>query len=105
MPLRDRVTWGVGNPFSDPRLVGLDGLVRGIRRGRLPANVTGGGVFMNRRLDLPVKPAGYYREYDVVPTAPGVDRGKLRLVLGAGGEVYVTGNHYDDFRQIINIPQ
>ncbi len=104
MPIRDRIIWGPDNPFSDPRLVGLDEYVRDIRRGVLPPNVVGGRVFENQDLDLPVKPYGHYREYDVTPRVPGRDRGKLRLVLGANGEVYITGNHYRDFRQIINMP-
>jgi guanyl-specific ribonuclease Sa len=104
MPIRDRIIWGVSNPFSDPRLVGLDQYIKGLRKGLLPPNVTGGGIFANAFLDLPVKPHGYYREYDVEPTVKGKDRGKLRLVLGSGGEVYITGNHYRDFRQIINMP-
>lgn len=105
MPIRDRVIWGEHNPFSDPRLVRLDGLVREIRRfSRLPQDVRGGQIFGNFGGDLPLKPQGYYREYDVV--APAIDgRGKLRIVLGQGGEVYLTGNHYQDFRQIINMPQ
>jgi guanyl-specific ribonuclease Sa len=104
MPIRDRIIWGLGNPFSDPRLIGLDVYVKSIRRGRLPLNVTGGGIFGNLMQDLPVKPYGYYREYDVEPSVGGKDRGKLRLVVGNNGEVYITGNHYRDFRQIINMP-
>jgi ribonuclease T1 len=92
------------NPFADPRLASLDGLVRDIRRGRLPPNVTGGSVFRNELKDLPPKEFGYYREYDVEPTVKGKDRGKLRIVLSRGGEVYITGNHYRDFRQIVNMP-
>jgi guanyl-specific ribonuclease Sa len=105
MPLRDHVIWGGHNPFSDPRLTNLDTLVRNIRRyRRMPPNVQGGGNFLNLRGDLPPKPLGYYREYDLVAPAPG-GRGKLRMVLGNGGEVYITGNHYDDFRQVINMPE
>jgi guanyl-specific ribonuclease Sa len=104
MPIRDRIIWGPGNPLSDPRLAGLDQFVRNLRQGYLPPNVTGGSVFANAFLDLPVKPQGYYREYDVVAAVKGQDRGKHRLVLGNGGEVYITGNHYRDFRQIINMP-
>ncbi len=104
MPLRDRITWGSDNPFSDPRLFGLDQYVRSIRQGHIPPNVTGGSIFRNEFVDLPVKPHGYYREYDVEPKVLGRDRGKLRIILGDGGEVYITGNHYRDFRQIINLP-
>jgi guanyl-specific ribonuclease Sa len=105
MPIRDRIIWGTDNPFSDPRLVGLDEFVRGIRQRRLPKGVTGGSIFANAELDLPAKPHGYYREYDVVPTASGQNRGKLRIVLGTRGELYITGNHYRNFRQIINMPR
>jgi len=105
MPIRSRVTWGLHNPFSDTRLAYLDQLVRGIRQGRLPPHVTGGRIFRNELLDLPVKPQDYYHEYDVETTVKGKDRGTLRIVLGASGEVYITGNHYCDFRQIINMPE
>ncbi len=104
MPIRDRIIWGPRNPFADSRLLGLDEFVKAIRRGCLPANVTGGSIFANFQCDLPVKPHGYYREYDVEPKVKAKDRGKLRLVLGAGGEVYITGNHYRDFRQILQMP-
>jgi guanyl-specific ribonuclease Sa len=104
MPIRDRIIWGSGNPFSDPRLIGLDEYVKSLRKGLLLPNIRGGGIFANALLDLPVKRHGYYREYDVEPTVKGKDRGLLRLVLGNGGEVYITGNHYRDFRQIINMP-
>jgi ribonuclease T1 len=104
MPIRDRIIWGSHNPFSDPRLADLDKFVREIRKGRLPPNVTGGRVFGNYLLDLPPKKDEHYREYDVEPTVDGKDRGKLRIVLGKAGEVFITGNHYRDFRQIINMP-
>ncbi len=105
MPIRDRVIWGQGNPFGDPRLARLDVLIRGIRRhGQLPPGVSGGRVFENYAGDLPQRPQGYYREYDV--TTPAADgRGLLRIVLGTGGEIYITGNHYRDFRQILNVPE
>src|SRR3954447_13275767 len=104
MAIRDRITWGDANPLSDPRYANLDGYVNGIRRGQLPPNVTGGKVSENRDGDLPGRPDGYYREYDVEPTGSGAGRGTYRLVLGGGSDVYVTGNHYRDFRQIINMP-
>lgn len=104
MPIRDRIIWGQHNPFSDPRLQNLDSYIRDLRRGRRPRNVSGGSTFANANHDLPDRPHGYYREYDVTPSTPGANRGKLRLVLGQLGEVYITGNHYDDFRQIIHMP-
>ena len=105
MPIRDRIIWGRHNPFGDPRLARLDEFVRDLQRyQRLPPGVKGGQEFENLQGDLPPKGPGYYREFDVaVPGAEG--RGALRLVLGRGGEVYVTGNHYDDFRQVIDMPQ
>src|SRR5687767_11060299 len=104
MPIRDRITWGLHNPFSDPRLAQLDTYVKAIRTGRMPASVKGGRVFHNDKEDLPAKPPGHYREYDVEAVEPGKARGRLRLVLGHAGEVYITGDHYGDFRQITNMP-
>ncbi len=104
MPIRDRIVWGSSNPFSDPRLMSLDAFVRLIRLfRRLPQGVAGGSVFKNLRGDLPARPPGYYKEYDLTEARPG-NRGKLRLVLGSGGEVYLTGDHYGDFRQVVNMP-
>lgn len=104
MPLRHRVIWGAHNPFSDPRLDRLDAFVRDIRMNRrLPPGVVGGSVFENRDLDLSPRPYGYYREYDLTQAEPG-GRDMLRLVLGDGGEVFITGNHYEDFRQVLNMP-
>jgi len=110
MPIRDRIVWGSSNPFSDPRLLGLDGFVREIRLfRRLPRGVAGGSVFKNLRGDLPARPPGYYKEYDL--TEARGNRGKLRLVLGNGGEVYLTGDHYGACpsnpsarRQVVNMP-
>jgi ribonuclease T1 len=103
MPIRDRIIWGLHNPFGDPRLDQLDDLIRDIiRYGRRPHCTKGGKVFENRDADLPVKPYGYYREYDVTqPQSTG--RGVLRIVLGGRGEVYISGNHYGTFRRVINM--
>ena len=104
MPIRDRVIWGQHNPFQDSRLVNLDALLRAIRRnGSLPPGVSGGSVFRNLAGDLPIKTRGYYKEYDVAPAVAG-SRGILRLVLGDHTEVYITGDHYGSFRQIVCIP-
>ena len=61
-----------------------------------------GGIFNNRPVpgrttpELPSKPQGYYHEY-VHPT-PGVNGpGPQRIVVGDGGEMYYTPDHYDTF--------
>ncbi|MHB2079454.1 VENN motif pre-toxin domain-containing protein [Pseudomonas asiatica] len=55
-----------------------------------------GSIFQNRGGDLPQKPAGYYKEY-VHPT-PGVSGpGPQRIVVGKGGEMYYTADHYKTF--------
>lgn len=63
-----------------------------------------GTTFQNRegRLPQPEQPTligGYYTEY-VVPT-PGVNGpGAQRLIFGAGGEIYYTGDHYLTFEPL-----
>ena len=58
-----------------------------------------GTTFQNRERLLPAKPSGYWKEY-TVPTPGASDRGARRLVVGAGGEVYYTADHYQSFRLI-----
>lgn len=101
MPVRDRIMWGAGNPFSDPRLVNLPELVRNFRVGRLPLGWRGNKVWENRWLDLPVKPPGYYREFYM---GTSEESGDLRIVLGQGGDIYVSGNHHRDWRQVLGLP-
>lgn len=57
-------------------------------------------VFRNREGRLPDREAGYYREY-TVPTPGESDRGARRLVVGEGGDVYYTADHYRTFRQVL----
>ena len=59
-----------------------------------------GSVFQNRERVLPRKATGYYREYTVI-TPGSNDRGARRIVVGAGGEMYYTDDHYDSFREVI----
>lgn len=59
-----------------------------------------GVAFGNRERLLPAKPRGYYREY-TVPTPGENDRGARRLVVGAAGERYYTGDHYRSFREVV----
>jgi ribonuclease T1 len=69
-----------------------------IESGDLP-HEEDGDVFQNREGLLPDQPLGYYREYTVdTPGSP--DRGARRLVIGEGGEVYYTDDHYASFTEI-----
>jgi ribonuclease T1 len=89
----------------------------GVKRGRLPmeANQTlllirtagpfpyptkDGSTFQNREQQLPEHPRGYYREY-TVPTPGSPDRGARRLIVGRGGEMYYTDNHYRSFKLVV----
>ncbi len=58
-----------------------------------------GVVFGNREVLLPVRAYGYYREY-TVPIPGETDRGPRRLVVGEGGDVYWTTDHYASFEQV-----
>ena len=59
-----------------------------------------GAVFNNREAQLPKHSRGYYREYTV--KTPGArDRGARRIIVGHGGELYYTEDHYRTFRRII----
>jgi RHS repeat-associated protein len=56
---------------------------------------SGGSVFQNRDGLLPGGVS--YREWDVNPNVPGVDRGPERLVTGSDGAAYFTTDHYESF--------
>jgi ribonuclease T1 len=58
-----------------------------------------GSTFGNRERLLPARGRGYYREY-TVPTPGARDRGARRIVAGASGDYYYTGDHYNSFRRI-----
>jgi ribonuclease T1 len=59
-----------------------------------------GITFQNRERLLPRHPEGYYREYTVI--TPGAsNRGARRIVMGEGGEMYYTDDHYESFREIV----
>jgi ribonuclease T1 len=59
-----------------------------------------GSTFGNLEGLLPKRERGYYREY-TVPTPGSRDRGARRLVVGRGGDVYYTADHYESFRQVL----
>jgi ribonuclease T1 len=58
-----------------------------------------GIVFENRERLLPQHPSGYWHEY-TVPTPGESDRGARRIIHGAGGEFYYTGDHYGSFQLV-----
>ena len=64
----------------------------------------GGRVFSNREGMLPTKDASgnliSYREYDVNPHVPGINRGAERLVIGSNGYAYKTIDHYQTFERM-----
>ena len=102
MPIVGTMSWGFGkngrSPFGNPFLQHLDEYVRQCNR----IGVTSQWrreVFDNEKQDLPARPHGYYWEFRVVePT------NKYRMVLGNGGEVFVTWDHYNNFYQVFRVP-
>jgi len=65
------------------------------RHGQPLEGYVGGRIFQNREGRLP---AGRYREYDVHPHTPGLDRGPERLVINqVTGRAYYSADHYRTF--------
>lgn len=64
----------------------------------------GGRNFGNFERRLPQSEPGgkriRYREWDVNPLRPGVNRGAERLVTGSDGSAYYTDDHYSTFKKI-----
>jgi ribonuclease T1 len=72
-----------------------------IERGERHPHRNDGSVFRNLEQRLPRQPSGYYREYVVpVPDPDYRGPGPQRLVMGRGGEIYFTYDHYQSFRRI-----
>jgi guanyl-specific ribonuclease Sa len=76
--------------------------------GQPPPGYKGGGQFMNDgrsggqtlpKANASGKPITY-KEYDVNPYQPGVNRGAERLVVGSDGKAYYTTDHYKTFTAI-----
>ncbi|MFH8772338.1 ribonuclease domain-containing protein [Streptomyces sp. NPDC085866] len=59
-----------------------------------------GVVFGNFEGLLPRHQRGYYHEY-TVKTPGSHDRGARRIVIGQGGEIYYTDDHYNSFRAVL----
>lgn len=74
------------------------------KNGEAMAGYEGGRTFGNFEKQLPQNDAQgrrlKYREWDVNPLRPGVNRGAERLVTGSDGSAYYTDDHYDTFKKI-----
>ena len=83
-----------GKVFEGP--VDLKPTLDRIQRGVRDPHVRDGSIFRNEKGLLPAKPNGYYQEF--VHRTPGINHvGPQRVVIGRGGEVYYTPDHYDSF--------
>jgi dienelactone hydrolase len=74
------------------------------RTGEAPDGYEGGRRFGNFERLLPERDARgrpiRYREWDVNPLRPGVNRGAERLVTGSDGSAHYTADHYRSFTKI-----
>ena len=102
---------GLGTPaVSVPRTLPqhIMDTLRTIRRTNAPpAGYRGGGTFANDGRGggqvLPRTSNGTpitYREFDVHPHMPGVNRGAQRIVIGSNGRAYYTNDHYATFTEM-----
>jgi guanyl-specific ribonuclease Sa len=79
--------------------VDLSATMARIRAGRHYPHRNDGAVFQNRERRLPSQAEGFYHEY-VNPTSSGNGPGAQRIIVGQGGELYYTPDHYDHFYPI-----
>jgi dienelactone hydrolase len=74
------------------------------RHGDAPDGYEGGRTFGNFERRLPINDEKgrriRYREWDVNPLRPGVNRGAERLVTGSDGSAYYTADHYATFKKV-----
>ncbi len=79
--------------------VDLSPTLRRIAEGRRDPHENDGAVFRNREGRLPRREPDYYRE--IVIRTPGIRHaGPQRLILGRGGDIYYTPDHYQTFRRV-----
>jgi guanyl-specific ribonuclease Sa len=103
---------GAGGPSPGPTATSAAGVplsqlprqaattVRLIERGGpFPFPDNDGVVFHNFEHRLPSEPDGYYHEY-TVPTPGSPDRGARRIITGANGAFWYTGDHYETFERV-----
>lgn len=67
--------------------------------GPFPYPRSDGAVFHNNEHRLPAERDGYYHEY-TVPTPGSPDRGARRIITGARGQFWYTGDHYETFERV-----
>jgi guanyl-specific ribonuclease Sa len=79
--------------------IDLSATLERIRRGDHLDYSHDGTRFENREHRLPRQSAGYYHEF-VHPTPHVSGPGPQRIVIGEGGEVYYTPDHYRTFRRL-----
>lgn len=72
---------------------------RGYQGGRIYQNDGPAGGQQLPKSDAKGRPVAY-REYDVNPKQPGVNRGPERLVVGSNGSAYYTADHYRTFTPV-----
>lgn len=70
-----------------------------IKKGDRNEHRNDGSTFQNREKRLPQRDGGYYKEY-VHPTKGVSGPGPQRVILGKGGEIYYTSDHYGSFKRI-----
>jgi len=73
--------------------------IPGYKGGRPFANDGRNGGQVLPRIDAQGNPI-HYREWDVNPYQPGVNRGAERVVTGSDGSSYYTDNHYTTFTPV-----
>jgi filamentous hemagglutinin len=79
--------------------VDLKPVLERIARGERDPHSNDGTPFSNREGQLPRQPRGYYTEY--VVRTPGLSSvGPQRIILGKGGEIYYTPDHYATFVRV-----
>lgn len=79
--------------------IDLEPTLQRIARGERNSHRNDGTTFGNRERRLPSKPQGYYTEY-IHPTKSISGPGPQRVILGKGGEVWYTPDHYESFKKI-----
>jgi len=93
------VVWDVNGRLAWRGDVDLQPTLRRVETAARFGYANDGGVFDDQKRQLPSRRLGYYLEY-VIPT-PGISHsGPQRLVVGAGGELYYTPNHYANIYQL-----